>query len=119
MVDEMGLDEAEELIDSGQYLYQPDTSDEMQALVDRFESQHPLHGMFMRAIRDEGGYELFRAYVRENPGAAIRLASTLTPSIAPIQGIQGEVVLHIHASLGGAALMQPGHEKEVNPDHGD
>lgn len=67
-------------------------------------NQHPFHAMLGRVFQKFGGEERVVQWADENPGAYIRLMMGTTPSMQPMQHIQGDVNLHVHATLGPTAL---------------
>ena len=85
------------------------------ALVEREESavtqfkevmqqQHVMHGMFSRVFERLGGEDFLYEWGEENPGRFITLMCKMTPNLAPLQGMQGDVNLTVNNNLISTAL---------------
>lgn len=68
------------------------------------EGQHAIHGIFGSVFQRLGGEDFLYDWAEENPGRFITLLTKMTPGLAPTQGFQGDLNLHIHHSLGTTAL---------------
>ena len=97
-----------ELIEDGKLVRE----DRMSKIRTAMEGQHAIHGIFGKAFQHVGGEERFFEWVDENYGTFIKLFVKMTPGLAPTQGFQGDLNLHIHHSLGVTEL--DGEQEEVN-----
>ena len=73
-------------------------------LRDVLESQHAIHGIVGAVFERCGGEDFMYEWAIDHPGQFIKLMCGMTPGMAPTQGMQGDVVLHIHQSLGVSEL---------------
>jgi hypothetical protein len=73
--------------------------DNVVSIATALANQHPIHGAFGRVFERLGGEEFLYNWGLENPTKFIMLMTKMTPSMAPTQGLQGNVNLHVHASL--------------------
>ena len=76
-----------------------------------FNAQHPMHGFLGNVleeleaefIRDTGeGY--VKGWARVNPGRFITLICRTVPTLAPLQGMQGDVNLTVNQNLISTSL---------------
>ncbi len=73
-------------------------------LATTLEQQHPFHGMLGRVFDRVGGEDRVVEWADENFGSYMRMMVAVTPSVAPTQGMQGEVHLTINNNLVMTAL---------------
>ena len=74
------------------------------AIRQQLETQHPIHGMLGRVYERVGGEDMVVEWAEENPGAFIRLFIGTTPSMQPMNHVQGDVHLHVHHALAPTEL---------------
>ena len=75
------------------------------------EGQHAIHGIFGRTLEqlerkaiDETGNGFVYNWAEENPGRFITLLVKMTPNLAPLQGMQGDINLTVNNNLITTAL---------------
>ncbi len=61
--------------------------------------QHAIHGMLGRVFERLGGEDFMFEWAQNNPGRFLNMMVKATPSIAPTEGLVGDVHLHVHQSL--------------------
>ncbi len=66
--------------------------------------QHVLHGVLGEVYDELGGKELVKEWAKENPGGFIKMIMACTPSMTPMNHIQGDVHLHVHPALAPTEL---------------
>ena len=76
----------------------------VERLKTALEAQHAMHGIFGEVFQRLGGTDFLFEWAEENQGRFITLMTKMTPGLAPTQGFQGEVHLHVHNSLTPTAL---------------
>ena len=76
----------------------------VQAVRTALEGQHAIHGMFGSVFERLGGEEFLYEWALDNPGRFLGMLTRMTPGLAPTTGMQGDVHLHVHQSLGPTAL---------------
>lgn len=72
---------------------------DMSTVRSALEGQHAIHGVFGRVFDRLGGEEFLYDWAEENPGRFITLIVGMTPNLTPMNSVQGDVHLHVHASL--------------------
>ena len=87
-----------ELVTSGELM------DGVEGVSAHLQSQHPLHALLGRTYERMGGDDWFVGWCEEHESAFVKLLFTATPAIQPVRGVQGEVHLHVHNTLGPTAL---------------
>ncbi len=75
-------------------------SDVRQAL----SAQHAIHGMFGSVFERLGGEEFLLEWAQDNPGRFLGMLTRMTPGLAPTTGLQGDIELHVHATLAPTEL---------------
>jgi hypothetical protein len=73
-------------------------------VVEQLSSQCAVHGLLGEVFAEVGGKEFVVDWAQENPGAFIKLLVGATPSLQPMNTIQGDVNLHVHNTLGPTEL---------------
>ena len=68
-------------------------------VVKQLESQHAVHGVWGRVFEKWGGEEQLLEWAIENPGKFLTLMTKMTPSMTPVNTIQGDVNLIVHQAL--------------------
>ena len=81
-------------------------------------NQHPLHGVLGEVYDELGGKDFVKEWAEENPGAYIKLLMASTPSMTPMNHVQGDVTLIVHPTLAptvldGEVIEQSAREAEV------
>jgi hypothetical protein len=74
------------------------------ALTEALSAQHIFHGMLGRVYERMGGEDFLFEWAQDNPGRFLTMLASSTPSVAPTQGITGDVTLHVHATLAPTEL---------------
>ena len=64
----------------------------------------PMHAMLWNTFVKAGGEEALQDYATENFGWFFKTMMGSLPNIQPVSGIQGEVKVKIHPSLGATVL---------------
>lgn len=68
------------------------------------ENQHAIHGMFGRVFERLGGEDFLYEWGVDNPGRYITLMCKMTPGLAPLQGMQGDINLTVNQNLISTSL---------------
>jgi len=76
------------------------------AIREHLEQQHPLHGMLGRVYERVGGEDRVVEWADENFGGFLKLMMASTPSLQPMNHVQGDVHLHVHHALAPTELDQ-------------
>lgn len=79
-------------------------NDRVDRVRQALEGQHAIHGIVGAVFERCGGEDFMYEWAVDHPGQFIKLLCSMTPGMAPTQGLQGDVVLHIHQSLGTSEL---------------
>jgi hypothetical protein len=69
------------------------------ALVEQLRTQHPAHAIVGDIWEMVGGTQWAANWARENPGGYMKILMSATPTVSPMNHVQGDVVLHVHPSL--------------------
>jgi hypothetical protein len=68
-------------------------------LVPFMSDQHPIHGIVGEVFAELGGKQWLFEWAEENPSKFVGLLKSSIPSINPMQGRQGDLVIRIESSL--------------------
>ena len=80
--------------------------------VAQLRSQHGLHGVLANVFDSLGGEDFILEWAEDNPGPFIKLLFAATPTMQPVSGVQGDVNLIVHHTLGPTSLDD---EKDITP----
>ena len=84
----------------------PDDDPLLTELGNQMRATHPLMGVMFEVAMEgsEDIRDMFRNLKEDNPNGYLKMLVNFVPSVAPVTGVQGEVHLHVHQSLGPTAL---------------
>ena len=68
------------------------------------EGQHAIHGMMARVFDRLGGEDFVYEWAQDNPGRFIGMFVKATPTLAPLQGMQGDIQLTVNNHLVSTSL---------------
>ena len=74
-------------------------SKDLQVLKETLAAQHPLFGMMGEVFEELGGKAFLKEWAEEHPGQFIGYMFKGAPSVAPTNGITGDVNIIINNAL--------------------
>ena len=81
-----------------------DEEPQLEQIKQALSAQHAIHGMMGRVFERLGGEDFMFEWAQDNPGRFLGMLVKATPGLAPTQGLQGDVHLHVHNTLGPSEL---------------
>ena len=83
----------------------PDDDPLLIELEAQMKGTHPLMGMMFDIAQEGCGVRgMLRDFKEDNPNGFLKVMFGFVPTVAPVSGVQGEVHLHVHQSLGPTML---------------
>ena len=73
-------------------------------LLSTLSDQHPIHGIVGEVFMDKGGKEYMRDWADRNENRFMSQVFKSIPTVNPISGRTGDLVIRIETSLGRTAL---------------
>ena len=79
-------------------------SENTQKLKEVLNSQHAVMGIFGNVFERLGGEQFIYEWAKDNPTKYITLLTRMVPTLAPTQGLQGDLTIRIASDLPRSAL---------------